>query len=99
IATTGGRIAWVGRRADLPAGWTAGEEIDGRGAWLTPGLVDCHTHLVHAGHRAAEFEQRLNGATYAQIATAGGGIASTVRATRAADEAALYEQSGRRLRA
>ncbi len=59
------------------------------GRLVTPGLVDCHTHLVHGGDRAAEFEQRLGGATYEEIARAGGGIASTVRATRAADEAAL----------
>ena len=64
-----------------------GEAVDCGGRLLTPGLIDCHTHLVYGGNRASEFEQRLNGATYADIAKAGGGIMSTVRATRAASEA------------
>lgn len=98
LAIRDGAIAWIGARADLPQGWRATIEHDGSGAWLTPGLIDCHTHLVHAGNRAAEFEQRLSGATYEAIARAGGGIASTVRATRAASEDELLEQSLVRLR-
>jgi imidazolonepropionase len=66
---------------------------DGGGSWLTPGLIDCHTHIVHAGNRSDEFEARLNGATYEDIARAGGGIMSTVRATRAAPEDELLRQS------
>ena len=87
VAVDDGRIAWVGRLADLPSG--AAREHDCGGAWLLPGLIDCHTHLVFGGDRAAEFEQRLGGASYEEIARAGGGILSTVRATRAASEAAL----------
>ncbi len=95
IAVTGGRIVWVGKRSD----WTgkAAVEHDARGAWITPGLVDCHTHLIYAGTRANEFEQRLKGATYEEIARAGGGILSTVRATRAASETALAALASRRL--
>jgi imidazolonepropionase len=73
------------------------EELDGQGALLTPGLIDCHTHLVHAGHRAREFEMRLAGASYEEIARAGGGIVSTVRQTREAVPADLFSQSARRL--
>lgn len=91
------RIALVAPMAELPAGTTAAETIDCEGRLVTPGLIDCHTHLVFAGDRAAEFEQRLEGATYEQIALAGGGILSTVRATRAADEAALVEAALPRL--
>lgn len=83
LATREGRIAWLGARAEAPA-FEAGETIRGDGRWLTPGLIDCHTHLVWAGDRAAEFERRLEGATYEEIAREGGGILSTVRATRAA---------------
>ena len=93
-----GFIAWVGARAELPARWQNGvEEHDARGALITPGLVDCHTHLVWAGDRAREFELRLNGASYEDIARAGGGIVSTVKATREASEADLLRQSQRRL--
>jgi len=99
IAVRAGRIAWLGARADLPQALRAAQTHDGKGCWLTPGLIDCHTHLVWAGSRAGEFEQRLQGATYAQIAAAGGGIRATVRATRAASEDALVAQSERRLRA
>ena len=74
-----------------------GDAVDCGGRLLTPGLIDCHTHLVYGGNRASEFEQRLNGATYADIAKAGGGIMSTVRATRAASEAELLESALRRL--
>ena len=97
LAVRDGRIAWVGPRRDLPSGWRAETEHDGGGAWLTPGLIDCHTHLVHAGDRADEFEMRLAGASYEDIARAGGGIASTVRATRAAGEDQLVAQSAVRL--
>lgn len=85
-----GRIAWIGV-ADQAAGHTpAGTTVhDAGGAWATPGLVDCHTHLVHGGNRAREFERRLQGATYEQIAREGGGILSTVAATRLLDEAGL----------
>ncbi len=90
IAVEDGRIAWLGARAGAPAARTV---HDGRGCWLTPGLIDCHTHIVHAGTRSDEFEARLNGASYEDIARAGGGIMSTVRATRAAGEAELLRQS------
>src|SRR5262245_23737214 len=95
VAATGGRISWIGPRS----AWKekAKREIDARGAWITPGLVDCHTHLVHAGDRAHEFELRLKGASYEEIARAGGGILSTVRATRAASEDELVRQSLPRL--
>jgi imidazolonepropionase len=85
IAAKNGRIAWVGPRDDIltPA---ARETIDLAGRWVTPGLIDCHTHLVYGGNRAQEFEQRLLGASYEEIARAGGGIVSTVRATRRASE-------------
>ncbi len=86
IAARDGRIAWVGPMADLPATDEAPERIDLEGRWITPGLIDCHTHIVHGGDRAREFELRLAGATYEEIARAGGGIASTVAATRAASE-------------
>jgi imidazolonepropionase len=93
LAVTDGRISWIGAK------WNgkAREEHDARGAWILPGFVDCHTHLVHAGNRAHEFEQRLKGATYEEIAKAGGGIVSTVRATRAASESELLAQSTKRL--
>jgi imidazolonepropionase len=87
-----GRLRWVGPTAELPAVW-AGQPLTERslgGALVTPGLIDCHSHLVYGGHRAQEFELRLEGASYEQIARAGGGIASTVAATRAADEATLH---------
>ena len=88
VAVADGRIAWVGPRAELPgAPETLARNVhDLEGRWLTPGLIDCHTHLVYGGDRAAEFEQRLKGASYAEIAEAGGGIVSTVAATRAASE-------------
>jgi len=93
IAIEDGRIAWVGQREALPgAAHTLANEVRSLdGALLTPGLIDCHTHLVFGGHRAHEFDLRLNGASYAQIAAAGGGIASTVTATRSADEASLLD--------
>lgn len=89
-----GRIVWAGARADAPAAGTL-TKLEGR--LVTPALIDCHTHLVHGGHRAAEFEQRLNGASYAEIARAGGGIISTVSATRAASLDALVASALPRL--
>ena len=80
-----GRIAFVGPSDDA-AVHQADEIVDCAGRWITPGLIDCHTHLVHGGDRAAEFEMRLQGASYEDIARAGGGILSTVTATRAATE-------------
>lgn len=97
IGIVGDRIAWVGPRRALPSGVRARRTLECGGAWVTPGLVDCHTHLVHAGSRVAEFERRLHGASYADIAREGGGIASTVRATRAADDAQLAAESRPRL--
>ena len=93
-----GRIVRVGRRVEL-AGYQARKVEPLGGAWLTPGLIDCHTHLVFGGNRAGEFEQRLEGASYEQIAAAGGGILSTVRATREASLEDLIEASRPRLRA
>jgi imidazolonepropionase len=94
ILIEGGSIAWVGPGADAPAGEAA---VDCEGRLVTPGLVDCHTHLVYGGNRAHEFEQRLTGVSYAEIARAGGGIAATVRATRAASEADLAAAALKRL--
>ena len=99
IVTEDARIAWIGPESDLPAlGKAAVEEHDLGGALLTPGLVDAHTHLVYGGHRAHEFEMRLQGASYEDIAKAGGGIRSTVAATRAASEDELFALASRRLR-
>ncbi|MBS7660658.1 imidazolonepropionase [Pseudomonas lalucatii] len=97
LVTRGTLIEWIGPQAQLPAGDYA-ERIDLGGRWLTPGLIDCHTHLVFGGDRSAEFEQRLQGVSYAEIAAAGGGIASTVRATRGADEEQLLATATQRLR-
>ncbi|MFA4938669.1 imidazolonepropionase [Brevundimonas sp.] len=96
VVVADGRIAWVGPRADLPAvDATETERLHGR--WVTPGLIDCHTHLVFGGDRSAEFEQRLGGATYEEIARAGGGIVSSVKATRAASEDELFASALTRL--
>ena len=89
VAMADGRIAWTGTVEELPLSLPAIEVTDVAGALVTPGLVDCHTHLVFAGDRAAEFAMRQSGATYEDIARAGGGILSTVEATRAAGEDAL----------
>ena len=97
IASRNDRITWVGEARDAPIA-DSSVVHDCRGALMTPGLIDCHTHLVFAGNRAAEFEMRLNGASYADIASAGGGILSTVRATRAASEEELFAQSEARLK-
>lgn len=84
LVLSGGRIDWIGPRAELPD--VAGMRRDLGGRLVTPALIDCHSHIIHAGHRADEFSLRLNGASYAEVARAGGGIMSTVRATRAASE-------------
>lgn len=99
LAVSGGRVAYAGPGNQLPADIRDGalQVHDAAGKWITPGLVDCHTHLIHAGNRAREFEMRLQGATYEEIARAGGGIISTVRATREATEEELYAQSKPRL--
>jgi imidazolonepropionase len=94
----GDHIAWLGADAALEAGLQADHEIHLQGALLTPGLIDAHTHLVYGGDRAAEFEQRLQGASYEEIARAGGGIRSTVAATRAASEAQLFADAAARAR-
>ncbi|MBR0648884.1 imidazolonepropionase [Roseomonas terrae] len=96
VAVADGRIAWAGARGEAPP-VDAAERFDCAGRWITPGLVDCHTHLVFAGNRADEFARRLAGESYADIARSGGGIAATVRATRAADEDALIAASLMRL--
>ncbi len=96
LLVDGGTLRWVGNEADLPGDLHPTAEHDLGGALLTPGLVDCHTHLVYGGHRADEFEQRLRGASYEQIARAGGGILSTVRATREAGDAQLLQATKRR---
>ena len=100
ILVGGEHIHYAGPESEMPALRDAGsniEVIDCEGRWITPGLIDCHTHLVHAGNRAKEFEMRLRGATYEEIARAGGGILSTVRDTRAAQPEELQRQSLRRL--
>jgi imidazolonepropionase len=89
-------IVWVGAEAEMPASFAPDREIDLGGALVTPGLVDCHTHLVYAGQRASEFEQRLEGASYEDIARAGGGIRSTVAATRAASDKTLFASARER---
>ena len=89
VAEAGGRIVYAGPAETIDAA----EVVDCGGRWVTPGLIDCHTHLVYGGDRAAEFEQRLNGASYEEIAAAGGGILSTVNATRAARDGVLAAQA------
>jgi imidazolonepropionase len=101
LAIRQGRIAWIGTRAELAArqDWSARTVTEAGGLWITPGLIDCHTHLIYAGDRGHEFSARLNGATYAEIARAGGGIVSTMRATRKVTADELLEQSIGRARA
>ena len=89
IVIEGQKIAWVGPASDLPSAYRSGEIVNIEGRLVTPTLIDCHTHIVFGGNRAAEFEQRLNGASYEEVAKAGGGIVSTVTATRAASDSAL----------
>ena len=92
LAVRDGTIAWLSPAAALPAAGRGPETVvhDASGRWITPGLIDCHSHIVHAGDRAGEFARRLEGASYEEIARAGGGIRATVAATRAASEEALY---------
>ncbi|HWA31394.1 MAG TPA: imidazolonepropionase, partial [Rhizomicrobium sp.] len=96
VAAKNGKIVYAGPESDAPA-FDAKQRVDCGGRWITPGLVDCHTHLIYAGDRAREFQMRLNGATYEEIAKAGGGIVSTVKATRAASEDALVASALPRL--
>jgi imidazolonepropionase len=96
IAARAGRIVYAGPRREAPA-FEAAETVDCEGRWITPGLIDCHTHLVYGGDRAHEFEMRLEGASYEEIARAGGGILSSVKATRAASEDELFASADRRL--
>ena len=97
VAALDGRIAFAGPMAELPSGWDAKQRVALDGMWITPGLIDCHTHLVYAGDRAEEFELRLAGTSYEEIARRGGGILSTVRATRAASQDELVTASLPRL--
>ena len=99
IVVRAGKIAWLGAATQLPAEHATLPKHDLGGAWVTPGLIDCHTHLVYGGQRADEFALRLSGASYEEISRAGGGILSTVRATRAASEDELMRQSAPRLEA
>ena len=101
IASQDGRISWIGPSAELAAApHTLAHDVhDLGGRWLTPGLIDCHTHLVYGGNRAGEFEKRLQGVSYAEIARVGGGIVSTVAATRAADDDTLLAAARQRLAA
>lgn len=97
IVTSGALIEWIGPRTQLPSGeYPAVNDL--QGAWVTPGLIDCHTHTVFGGNRSGEFEQRLQGVSYAEIAAQGGGIASTVRATREANEDELFASAAKRLK-
>jgi imidazolonepropionase len=98
IVTRDAVVEWVGSEGDLPADLRPDYTVELAGRWLTPGLIDCHTHLVFGGQRAAEFARRTAGTGYAEIAREGGGILSTVRATRDASDDTLLEQSGSRLR-
>ena len=99
LALEGGRVAWLGAEADLPSAWADAPRVDGGGAWATPGFVDPHTHLLFGGNRSGEFNRRLHGVSYQQIAAEGGGIRETVRATRAASVADLVDLGEARLRA
>ncbi|MGB0942750.1 MAG: imidazolonepropionase [Marinomonas sp.] len=96
IGVVGGHIAWIGKHADL-TNYSSDESHDLGGGWVTPGLIDCHTHLVFGGNRANEFEQRLNGVSYQDIAAQGGGIASSVKSTREESHQELFESGKRRL--
>jgi imidazolonepropionase len=97
VIAENGRIVFAGLESDMPSASAGAETVDCEGRWVTPGLIDCHTHLVWAGNRANEFEMRLAGATYEEVARAGGGIVSSVKALRAASEDELVRQSLPRL--
>jgi imidazolonepropionase len=100
IAIADGKIAWLGKQCDLPDyDASTVNLVDAQGAWITPALIDCHTHIIYGGHRANEFELRLQGASYEEIARQGGGILSTVKATRQASEDELYHAALRRAQA
>lgn len=98
IGVLDGKIVWVGEQSALPTTEKAKQIHAGEGRWLTPGLIDCHTHVVYGGNRSDEFEARLNGVPYETIARSGGGIVSTVRATRAASEADLLKTAMPRMK-
>src|ERR1700743_3318782 len=99
LLTRGSRIGWVGKQSARPEFRAPPEVRDLKGSWVTPGLIDCHTHLVFAGTRAGEYAERLRGRTYAQIAAEGGGIVSTMRAVRQASLQQLIDESAPRLEA
>ena len=99
LAMEGGRVVWMGRAVDLPSAWTDAPKVDGGGAWATPGFVDPHTHLLFGGDRSGEFNRRLQGVSYKHIASEGGGIRETVRATRSASVDELVASGESRLRA
>jgi len=100
LMITDGKIAWLGPRSELPEFDVLATPLyQGKGGWITPGLIDCHTHIVYGGNRAKEFEMRLEGASYQAIAESGGGIVSTVKATRNADRETLYVSAKNRLNA
>jgi imidazolonepropionase len=98
IAIENGRVAWLGPSGELPNEWRTAKKVDGQGRWASPGFVDPHTHLLFGGDRSQEFNRRLQGVTYAQIAAEGGGIRETVRATRQASLAELVALGEERLR-
>lgn len=100
LAIGAGKILWIGNESDLPVySQEAVKVVQGDGKWITPGLIDCHTHIIYGGDRANEFEMRLQGKSYQEIAENGGGIVSTVKATRAASEEELYQSALKRLSA
>ncbi|WP_286133228.1 imidazolonepropionase [Colwellia sp. UCD-KL20] len=100
LAVSKGKIVWLGTMDELAViNYSSKQILDGKGKWLTPGLIDCHTHIIYGGNRANEFEMRLQGKTYEEIAFAGGGILSTVAATRSASEQALLASAKPRLMA
>lgn len=100
LAIGAGKILWIGKESDLPVySQEAVKVVQGDGKWITPGLIDCHTHIIYGGDRANEFEMRLQGKSYQEIAENGGGIVSTVKATRAASEEELYQSALKRLSA
>lgn len=96
MITENGLISWIGKRADKPQ--VEAKEVNLNNAWVTPGFIDCHTHLVFGGDRSGEFEKRLQGVSYAEIAAQGGGIASTVKATREASEQELLASALKRVK-